>query len=241
MIVSGMEQRRLGLIQRPMYVVPNHMLRQFSSEFQDAYPLARIMVADEENFTGANRRRFVAQAALNAPDAIVITHSAFKRIGTRPETMEAVTKDLLTQLEEAIKDSTDRISRSRLEQRLEQAKRRAEARFSKAKDQAVFFEDMGVDFLYVDEAHGFRKLDFVTNRDRVKGIDPSGSEMALDLYSKLEWLRKEHPGRSHVLASGTPVTNTMAELYTVMRYMDPDGLERDGLSSFDAWATSSGG
>lgn len=240
MIVSGMEQRRLGLIQRPMYVVPNHMLRQFSSEFQDAYPLARIMVADEENFTGSNRRRFVAQAALNAPDAIVITHSAFKRIGTRPETMEAVTKDLLTQLEEAIKDSTDRISRSRLEQRLEQAKRRAEARFSKAKDQAVFFEDMGVDFLYVDEAHGFRKLDFVTNRDRVKGIDPSGSEMALDLYSKLEWLRKEHPGRSHVLASGTPVTNTMAELYTVMRYMDPDGLERDGLSSFDAWATMFG-
>ena len=95
-------------------------------------------------------------------------------------------------------------------------------------------------FLYVDEAHGFRKLDFVTNRDRVKGIDPSGSEMALDLYSKLEWLRKEHPGRSHVLASGTPVTNTMAELYTVMRYMDPDGLERDGLSSFDAWATMFG-
>lgn len=240
MIVSGMEQRRLGLIQRPMYVVPNHMLRQFSSEFQDAYPLARIMVADEENFTGDNRRRFVAQAALNAPDAIVITHSAFKRIGTRPETIEATTRDFIAQLEEAIEDSEDRISRSRLEQRLEQAKRRTEARFSKSKDQAVFFEDMGVDFLYVDEAHGFRKLDFVTNRDRVKGIDPTGSEMALDLYSKLEWLRREHPGRSHVLASGTPVTNTMAELYTVMRYMDPEGLERDGLSSFDAWATMFG-
>ena len=240
MIVSGMEQRRLGLIQRPMYVVPNHMLRQFSSEFQDAYPLARIMVADEENFTGDNRRRFVAQAALNAPDAIVITHSAFKRIGTRPETTEAATKDFIAKLEEAIEDSDDRISRSRLEQRLEQAKRRTEARFSKATDQAVFFEDMGVDFLYVDEAHGFRKLDFVTNRDRVKGIDPSGSEMALDLYSKLEWLRKEHPGRSHVLASGTPVTNTMAELYTVMRYMDPEGLERDGLDSFDGWASMFG-
>ena len=240
MIVSGMEQRRLGLIQRPMYVVPNHMLRQFSSEFQDAYPLARIMVADEENFTGDNRRRFVAQAALNAPDAIVITHSAFKRIGTRPETTEAATKDFIAQLEEAIEDSDDRISRSRLEQRLEQAKRRTEARFSKATDQAVFFEDMGVDFLYVDEAHGFRKLNFVTNRDRVKGIDPSGSEMALDLYSKLEWLRKEHPGRSHVLASGTPVTNTMAELYTVMRYMDPEGLERDGLASFDGWASMFG-
>ena len=240
MIVSGMEQRRLGLIQRPMYAVPNHMLRQFSSEFQDAYPLARIMVADEENFTGDKRRRFVAQAALNAPDAIVITHSAFKRIGTRPETTEAATKDFIAKLEEAIEDSDDRISRSRLEQRLEQAKRRTEARFSKATDQAVFFEDMGVDFLYVDEAHGFRKLNFVTNRDRVKGIDPSGSEMALDLYSKLEWLRKEHPGRSHVLASGTPVTNTMAELYTVMRYMDPEGLERDGLASFDGWASMFG-
>ena len=240
MIVSGMEQRRLGLIQRPMYAVPNHMLRQFSSEFQDAYPLARIMVADEENFTGDNRRRFVAQAALNAPDAIVITHSAFKRIGVRPETLEAATKDFIAQLEEAIEDSDDRISRSRMEQRLEQAKRRTEARFSQAKDQAVFFEDMGVDFLYVDEAHMFRKLDFVTNRDRVKGIDPSGSEMALDMYTKLEWLRREHPGRSHVLASGTPVTNTMAELYTVMRYMDPEGLERDGLSSFDGWASMFG-
>lgn len=240
MIVSGMEQRRLGLIQRPMYVVPNHMLRQFSSEFQDAYPLARIMVADEENFTGDNRRRFVAQAALNAPDAIVITHSAFKRIGVRPETLEAATKDFIAQLEEAIADSDDRISRSRLEQRLEQAKRRIEARFSQAKDQAVFFEDMGVDFLYVDEAHMFRKLDFVTNRERVKGIDPSGSEMALDLHTKLEWLRRERPGRSHVLASGTPVTNTMAELYTVMRYMDPEGLERDGLSSFDGWASMFG-
>ena len=240
MIVSGMEQRRLGLIQRPMYAVPNHMLRQFSSEFQDAYPLARIMVADEENFTGDNRRRFVAQAALNAPDAIVITHSAFKRIGVRPETLEAATKDFIAQLEEAIADSDDRISRSRLEQRLEQAKRRTEARFSQAKDQAVFFEDMGVDFLYVDEAHMFRKLDFVTNRDRVKGIDPSGSEMALDMYTKLEWLRREHPGRSHVLASGTPVTNTMAELYTVMRYMDPEGLERDGLASFDGWASMFG-
>ena len=204
MIVSGMEQRRLGLIQRPMYVVPNHMLRQFSSEFQDAYPLARIMVADEENFTGDNRRRFVAQAALNAPDAIVITHSAFKRIGTRPETIEAATRDFIAQLEEAIEDSEDRISRSRLEQRLEQAKRRTEARFSKSKDQAVFFEDMGVDFLYVDEAHGFRKLDFVTNRDRVKGIDPSGSEMALDLYSKLEWGGRGAPRGPPHRAARTP-------------------------------------
>lgn len=99
---------------------------------------------------------------------------------------------------------------------------------------------MGVDFIYVDEAHEFRKLDFVTNRNNVKGIDSTGSQKALDLYSKIEWLRRQNPERSHVLASGTPVTNTMGELYSVMRFMDPEALERDGLTTFDAWASMFG-
>lgn len=240
MIVSGMEQRRLGLIKRPMYVVPNHMLGQFSAEFQDAYPLARIMVATETNFHTSNRRRFVAQAALNDPDAIVITHSAFGLISTKPETTEEISREFMEQLEEAISESSDRISRSKLEQRLEQAQRRMDARMNKAKDQGVYFEDMGVDFLYVDEAHEFRKLDFVTNRDKVKGVDPNGSERSLDLFSKLAYLRKQNPTRSHVLASGTPVTNTMAELYSLMRYMAPEMLEGDGLNTFDAWASMFG-
>lgn len=240
MIVAGMEQKRLGLINRPMYVVPNHMLAQFSSEFQDAYPLARIMVADEKQFDKAKRGRFVAQVTMNAPDAVIITHSAFGNIAIKPETSAKVINEFIRQLEEALEECTDRISRSKLEKRIEQAKRKMAARFDAKKDNVVFFEDMGVDFLFVDEAHEFRKLDFVTNRANVKGIDPMGSQRALDLFTKLEWLKSNHPGRSHVFASGTPITNTMAELYTLMRYMNPEALDELGLNTFDSWATMFG-
>lgn len=247
MIVSGMEQKRLGLIRRPMFVVPNHMLEQFANEFMDAYPLAHIMVADKDHFGKDNRRRFMAQAALNNPDAIIITHSAFGLIGTKEETRREVARETIEQLEDALKyisvdDSDMRYTRAKLEK---QKERLADLVAGKSnqdkKDQAVLFEDMGVDFLYLDEAHMFRKLDFMTEMDNIKGIDPKGSHMALDLYAKIGYLRNQNPQRCVVLASGTPVTNTMAELYTVMRYMDPEGLAKVGLEHFDAWADAFGG
>lgn len=240
MIVSGMEQKRLGLISRPLYIVPNHMLNQFASEFQQAYPLARLMVADESNFDRKKRNKFISQVALNAPDAVIMTHSSFGELDIRPETYEKITKRLMDELNEALEESKqngDRISRSKLEKRLETLQRRLEARLAARDEHLLYFEDLGVDFLFVDEAHQFRKLDFITNRINVKGISPEGSQRALDLYSKLEWLAEQNPGRSHILASGTPITNTMAELYTLMRYMSPQILEQMGINTFDSWAT----
>lgn len=241
MIVSGMEQKRLGLINKPMYVVPNHMLEQFAAEFLDAYPMANLMVADEDNFGGDNRRRFVAQAALNAPDAIIITHSAFGLIKTEQATNDVVIDEIIVQLASAAEEEGDRRKRAKIEQQIENIKRKFDAKIDESKkDNQVSFEELGVDFLYIDEAHEFRKLDFATNRQQIKGIDPNGSQKALGLFIKMRWLNSQRPGRSGVLASGTPVTNTMAELFSVMRFMMPQELEKIGLDHFDAWANMFG-
>lgn len=239
MIVSGMEQKRLGLIRKPMYVVPNHMLNQFAREFMEAYPAASIMVADENAFHTDNRKRFMAQASLNDPDAIIITHSSFGKLGTSEESRTAVVQKMIEELEAALEGSETRYTRAKIEKQIEALKRNFEAKTGSGKDQAVTFEEMGVDYVFVDEAHLFRKLDFATNRS-VKGIDPKGSQRALDLYIKTRWLETQRPGRSLTLASGTPITNTMAEIYTVMRYMNEAELERDGLRAFDAWANMFG-
>lgn len=250
MIVSGMEQRRLGLINKPMYVVPNHMLKQFSSEFLEAYPLANILVADEQNFYGQNRKRFVARAALSDLDAVVITHSAFGKIRTRPDSNRAVVSEMIGQMQALIDElggedaGGDRAAQrtvKQLQNRIERIERKFGGRTSgEGKDDVVDFEELGVDFLYVDEAHLFRKLDFVTNRTQVKGITPDGSDRSLDLLVKLRYLDTLRPGRSAVLASGTPITNTLAELYTIQRYLDPAELEASNHGHFDAWAQQFG-
>jgi N12 class adenine-specific DNA methylase len=242
MIVSGMEQKRLGLINKPMYVVPNHMLKQFSSEFLQAYPTASIMVADEENFHTTNRKRFIAQAALNNPDAIIVTHSSFKLLSMKRENMQPVLDEMLAELDamlDEVKD--DRVSRSKVEGQIERITEKFLSRASTAgTDKVVDFEDLGVDFVYFDEAHAARKLDYATNMLNVKGIDANGSQLALKLLMATRWLGTQRPGRSHVFASGTPITNTMAELYSLLRFMDPESLAQDGLDTFDAWAKQYG-
>ena len=242
MIASGMEERRLGLVKKPMYVVPNHMLAQFSKEFLELYPTAQIMVADETNFHTHNRRRFVAQAALNDPDAIIITHSAFGRIGMSPEFTQRFIQDQIDEWQDALEeaDKGDRVTRKQIERRIEQLENRLKAAISGAKDNVLSFEELGVDRLYVDEMHEFRKLDFATNRGNVKGIDPSGSQRAMDLMMKVQYLRTKNPSRAIVGASGTPITNTMGELFTVQRIFQPNQLEEDGLSNFDAWSNQFG-
>lgn len=243
MIASGMEERRLGLINKPMYVVPNHMLAQFAREFLELYPAANIMVADENNFHTHNRRRFVAQAALNNPDAIVITHSAFGRLGMSDEYSAKFINDQIAEWKAALDDvdAGDRITVKQIERRIEQLERRLEGKQGKdKKDQVLAFEELGVDKLYVDEFHEFRKLDFATNQGSVKGIDPNGSQRALDLFMKVQYLREKKPGRSLVAASGTPVTNTMGELFTAQRFFQPEQLKEDGLDTFDAWSAQYG-
>lgn len=312
MIIAGMEQKRLGLIKKPMYVVPNHMLEQFAAEFLEAYPAANIMVADQDNFAADNRRRFIAQASLNNPDAIVITHSAFTILEMKPENQAAafddVIDDLRASLEELPDDFENKRTRSKIEAQLERIERamsgsssekftqrnklnqlkearevirqemvgyetgemgmgwsrsEKDAKLAKLRgmlatqdkaiaeqepkarkeelnaerDKSVLFEDMGVDFLFVDEAHDFRKLDFSTKMN-VKGLSPEGSVMALKLFVKTRWLEKQRKGRSFAFASGTPITNTMAELFSVQRFFQEDELRAKGLIHFDAWAAN---
>lgn len=246
MIAAAMEEKRLGLINKPMFVVPNHMLDQFSQEFLMLYPAANIMVADEQNFNGQNRKQFVAQAALNTPDAIIITHSGFERIGVRPSTKESFLQDKLDNWKDSLEsikegDGDNRTSVKQMERNIESLTRRLDETLdAKEKDGAVFFEELGVDKLYIDEAHEFRKLDFVTKMGAIKGIDPAGSQRAMDLDMKLQLLRGTNPTRAFVGASGTPVTNTMGELYTIQRYFQPQQLEQEGLHHFDSWANQFG-
>lgn len=246
MIAAAMEEKRLGLINKPMFVVPNHMLDQFSQEFLMLYPAANIMVADEQNFHTHNRKQFVAQAALNTPDAIIITHSGFERIGVKPDTKQAFLKNKIEEWQAALEatkedDGDNRTSVKQLERNVESLERNLDELLdAKEKDGAVYFEDMGVDKLYIDEAHEFRKLNFVTKMGNIKGIDPAGSQRAMDLDMKLQLIRQNKPTRAFVGASGTPVTNTMGELYTIQRYFQPDQLSQDGLDHFDVWANQFG-
>jgi len=242
MIAGGMEQKRLGLIKKPVYVVPNHMLEQFANEFMELYPLANIMVADDENFSAERRKAFIAAATLNGPDAIIITHSAFERVGVKEESVAPIRDEILTDLEMELDDveKGDRVRRAQLEQQIEAVTQRFDSIVGMGKkDNVVPFEEIGVDFIYADEAHTYRKLDFTTNQ-KIKGIDPTGSRRALDMYVKTRVLERRRPGRAFVFASGTPVTNTMGELYTLMRFYIPQEMARTGISSFDSWARQFG-
>jgi len=243
MVAAGMEMKRLGLIHKPIYAVPNHMLQQFANEFQDLYPMAHVMVADEENFHTGNRRRFMAQAALNNPDAIVITHSALSLLKMKEENITPVRDGVIDDMRNALNDLQDdkqgnRLRIKQMEAHIEQTQQRFDAMIAKG-DNVLTFEDMGADFLFVDEAHQFRKLDFTTNR-QAKGVDPKGSVRAMMLYIKTQWLDKQNPGRSHCFASGTPITNTMGELFTIMKFFDQQQMVRDGIDFFDSWAAEYG-
>ncbi|MEM8791020.1 MAG: LPD38 domain-containing protein [Pseudomonadota bacterium] len=244
MIGAGMEAKRLGLVKKPMYAVPNHMIAQFTKEFYEQYPLAKIRVADERNFHTDRRRQFIADVAASDLDAVIITHTGFGFIPVS----DAFNKELVDQQVDEISaaittakaERGDRVTVSRLENMKEKVEQRLESRKKRGQDQVFTFEEMGVDMLFIDEAHLFRKLDFVTQMGNVKGVSPEGSQMAWDLYVKTRYLEKINPGRGLVLASGTPITNTMAELFTVSRYIQSAELDAKGVETFDAWAQTFG-
>ncbi len=236
------EQKRLGLITKAMMVVPGHCLAQASCEFLILYPNARILVADETNFVKEKRKRFLARAATANWDCIIITHSAFKFIPA-PTVFEraliARQIESYSALLEKI-DGDDRVSRKRLERMKEGLEGALEALKSR-KDDLVTISEIGVDQLIVDEAQEFRKLTFATNMTTLKGVDPDGSQRAWDLFVKARFLdAQKSPGRALILASGTPITNTLGEMFTLQRFMQPDALEERGIQEFDAWAANFG-
>jgi N12 class adenine-specific DNA methylase/adenine-specific DNA methylase len=236
-----MEQRRLGLIAKAMLVVPGHCLAQAAREFLALYPNACILVADETNFTKEKRTRFLSRAATATWDAIIITHSAFRFIGIPPAFEQEMIHDELELYETLLTrvESDDRVSRKRLERLKEGLQERLES-LSTQKDDLLTIAEIGVDQIIVDEAQEFRKLSFATNMSTLKGVDPNGSQRAWDLYVKSRFIETKNPGRALVLASGTPITNTLGEMFTVQRLMDHAALMERGLHEFDAWASTFG-
>ncbi len=227
-----MEQRRLGLIAKAMLVV---------REFLALYPNARILVTDETNFTKDKRARFLSRAATASWDAIIITHSAFRFIGVPSAFEQQMIHDELELYETLLTkvESDDRVSRKRLERLKEGLQERLEA-LSTRKDDLLTIAEIGVDQIIVDEPQEFRKLSFATNMSTLKGVDPNGSQRAWDLYVKSRFIETKNPGRSLVLASGTPITNTLGEMFSVQRLMDHAALMERGLHEFDAWASTFG-
>lgn len=241
-IAAGvMEQRRLGLIAKAMLVVPGHCLAQAAREFLALYPTARILVADETNFSKDKRHRFLSRAATAAWDAIIITHSAFRFIGVPSAFEQQMIQDELELYETLLSkvESDDRVSRKRLERLKEGLRERLEA-LATRKDDLLTVSEIGVDQIIVDEAQEFRKLSFATNMSTLKGVDPNGSQRAWDLYVKSRFVETKNPGRALVLASGTPITNTLGEMFSVQRYLGYEALLQRGLHEFDAWASTFG-
>jgi N12 class adenine-specific DNA methylase len=234
-----MEQRRLGLVSKPLLTVPGHCLAQFSREWLQMYPNANILVADEQNFAKDKRDRFVARATTGDWDCIIITHSAFKFIPSPTKFEEAMIDEQIDLLDDMLikvklKGDDARTSRKRLEQRKEALRMRYEALRGR-KDDMVTIAEMGIDQIIVDEAQNFRKLSYTTNAGSIKGIDSEGSQRSWDLYVKSKYVGTRRPNRALILASGTPITNTLGEMFTIQRFMAEAELQQRNIHEFDAW------
>lgn len=246
MVTGAMELRRLGLARKPAIVIPNHMLEQFSREFLEIYPQAKLLAAGTEDLKGDKRREFVARAATGDWDAVILTHEAFEKIPMSPEAKQAyIDREMQTlrdQLAAAQESGRNDTAQKRTVKKMEAAVLRAEEALNKLldkdKDAGVSFEQTGIDYLMVDEAHEYSNLRTLSN---IPSASADGSDMATDLHMKIEHLRANNAsGRVVTFASGTPIRNTVTQEYIMQRYLRPDLLEDAGIHSFDQWAATFG-
>ena len=240
MIAAVMEQKRLGLITKPIIAVPGHCLSQYAREFYALYPNARILVADEQSFSKEKRQYFISRAATDNWDAVLITHTAFGFISVPSWFEKDIIQEEIRKFEEAASNhEQDRTTRKRIERQKEILEERLK-NLKNSKDDLLTLSEMGIDQIVIDEAHEFRKLSFSTNMGNLRGIDPNGSKRAFDLYMKSRLIKIKNPKRFLIMASGTPITNTLGEMFTLKRFFCPEEMERQKLNSFDAWAANFG-
>jgi hypothetical protein len=235
-----------GLIKKPMYVVPNHLLEQFAREFMQLYPNARLLVAAKEDLTRDHRKMLTAKIASGDWDGIIVTHSSFERIGISRDYQERFLRDQIAEYDELLREhAANRGAGRNLIKTIEKQKAARAERLKNLlaedkKDDGLVFDELGVDHIFIDEAHYFKNLETPTKMERVAGIQTSGSERAFDVYMKARFLDEQHAGHGVTFATGTPISNTMVELYTMQRFLDPAGLKSRGIEHFDAWAATFG-
>ena len=245
MAASAMEAKRLGLCQKSLFVVPNHLTLQWAQEFLYLYPSAKLLVANKKDFETANRKKFCARIATGDYDAVIIGHSQFEKIPLSFERQERIIQEQIDEIQTAMSEIKHRMgerftikqmekTRKSLEQKLEKLKA------TERKDDVVTFEQLGVDRLFVDESHSFKNLFLYTKMRNVAGLSTSEAQKSSDMFGKCRYMDEITGGRGVIFATGTPVSNSMTELYTVMRYLQYGTLQQKGLTHFDCWASTFG-
>ena len=245
MIAAAMESKRLGLSSKALFVVPNHIIGDFASDFLDLYPGANILVATKKDFEKQRRKKFCARIATGDYDGIILGHSQFEKIPLSPERQQAMLKKQIAEVVAGIQTAKKQEGSRFTVKQMEKSKKSLEAKLKKlhdqsAKDDVVTFEELGVDRLFIDEADLFKNLYLYTKMRNVGGISQTESLKASDLYMKCQYMDELTGGKGVVFATGTPVSNSMAELYTMQRYLQGNLLKELGLSHFDAWASQFG-
>ena len=245
MIAAGMESKRLGLSQKNLYVVPNHLTEQWGSDFLRLYPGANILVAMKKDFEPANRKRFCSRIATGDYDAVIIGHTQFEKIPLSKERQIAMLEDQIADITFSIEEAAHQAGQNYTIKQLEKTKKSLQARMKKLNDQTrkddvVTFEQLGVDRLFVDESHSFKNLFLYTKMRNVAGISQTDAQKSSDMFMKCRYMDELTGGRGITFATGTPVSNSMTELYTIMRYLQYDTLMRMGMGHFDSWAATFG-
>lgn len=245
MVAAAMESKRLGLCNKSLFVVPNHIIEQFASEFLQLYPSANILVATKKDFETKNRKKFCSRIATGDFDAVIIGHSQFEKIPMSIARQKSLLEEQINDITNGIREEKEKKGEYYTIKQLEKTKRGLETRLEKLnkqerKDDVVTFEELGIDKLFVDEAHNYKNLFLYTKMRNVGGIAQTEAQKSTDLFMKCRYLDEITGGKGTVFATGTPVSNSMAELYTMQRYLQYDDLKKNELEHFDNWASTFG-
>ena len=245
MVAAAMESKRLGLCHKPMFVVPNHLIEQWASEFLRLYPSANILAVTKKDFEPRNRKKFCARIATGDYDAVIIGHSQFERIPVSKERQERMLQEQIYEIEDGLMELRANNAERFTIKSLEKTKKSLEVKLKKLqdtsrKDDVITFEQLGVDRLYVDEAHAFKNLFLYTKMRNVAGLSTTDAQKSSDMLLKCRYIDEITGNKGIVFATGTPVSNSMTELYTMMRYLQHDMLQRKHLTHFDCWASTFG-